>query len=398
MGTAIRKGRHQTNRTYRYRATSRLYRVLPVVPGSERPATAAAMHLRSRRDICVDSASSSLIIRHDSTHLPRSKLTSGSTGRAIHRFVGRAYLSGTSTIQACGMHVPRAAADGRMKIPKRLAPLLEEGLIDEVIGQLMSGKEATVYVVRSGDSTRCAKVYKDAKQRSFRQAASYREGRKVKNSREARAIEKGSRYGREVQEQHWQNAEVDALFRLANAGVRVPQPYICTDGVLLMELVVDEMGDVAPRLNDVDLTEARALELHALLLNQVVRMLCAGVIHGDLSEYNILLAADGPVIIDLPQAVDAAGNNEAASMLKRDVDNLAACFGRFAPQILTASYGTEIWALFEAGRLHVEAELTGRIEADTRPVDLDGVLQELEATRLEEDARVRRLQELSAGR
>ncbi|PCE28777.1 serine protein kinase RIO [Paraburkholderia acidicola] len=285
-----------------------------------------------------------------------------------------------------------------MKIPKRLAPLLEEGLIDEVVGQLMSGKEATVYVVRSGTSARCAKVYKDAKQRSFRQAASYREGRKVKNSREARALEKGTRYGRQVQEEHWQNAEVDALFRLANAGVRVPQPYICTDGVLLMELVVDGAGNVAPRLNDVDLTEARALELHTLLLNQVVRMLCAGVIHGDLSEYNILLAADGPVIIDLPQAVDAAGNSEAAEMLKRDVDNLATYCGRFAPQLLDTDYGTEIWALFEAGSLDVDAKLTGHVEADTRPVDLDAVLQELEDTRLDEEARQRREQELNAPR
>lgn len=360
--------------------------------------TAVAMRQRTRQEICAGWSSSSFIIRHDSIHLPRSKHTSGSTGCAIHRVVGRAYLGGPFTIHACEMHVPRAAAGARMKIPKRLAPLLEEGLIDEVISQLMSGKEATVYVVRSGESTRCAKVYKDAKQRSFRQAASYRDGRKVKNSRQARAMEKGTRYGRQMQEASWQNAEVDALFRLADAGVRVPQPYICTDGVLLMELVIDEMGDVAPRLNDVDLTEARALELHALLLNQVVRMLCAGVIHGDLSEYNILLAADGPVIIDLPQAVDAAGNNEAASMLKRDVDNLAAYFGRFAPQILTASYGTEIWTLFEAGRLHVDAELTGRIEVDTRPVDLNGVLQEIEETRLEEDARVRRQQEMSAGR
>lgn len=175
-----------------------------------------------------------------------------------------------------------------MKTPKRLLPLVEEGLIDEVISQLMSGKEATVYVVRSGDSTRCAKVYKDVKQRSFRQAASYREGRKVKNSRQQRAMEKGSRYGREVQEQAWQNAEVSALFQLANAGVRVPQPFICSDGVLLMELVTDADGNVAPRLNDVDMSEARALELHALLVNQVVRMLCAGMIHGDLSEYNIL--------------------------------------------------------------------------------------------------------------
>ncbi|GAB2895673.1 serine protein kinase RIO [Paraburkholderia jirisanensis] len=285
-----------------------------------------------------------------------------------------------------------------MKIPKRLQPLLDEGLIDEVIGQLMSGKEATVYVVRCGDSTRCAKVYKDAKQRSFRQAASYLDGRKVKNSRQARAMEKGTRYGRQMQEESWQNAEVDALFRLANAGVRVPQPYICTDGVLLMELVVDGAGNVAPRLNDVDLTEARALEMHALLLKQVVRMLCASVIHGDLSEYNILLAAEGPVIIDLPQAIDAAGHNEAASMLKRDVDNLAAYFGRFAPQLLSADYGTEIWAHFEAGSLHADVELTGRVEAPTEPVDLDGVLQVVEDARLEEDARVRRQQELGAGR
>jgi RIO kinase 1 len=248
--------------------------------------------------------------------------------------------------------------------------------------------------VRSGDSTRCAKVYKDAKQRSFRQAASYREGRKVKNSREARALEKGSRYGREVQEQLWQNAEVDALFRLANAGVRVPQPYICTDGVLLMELVTDEDGNVAPRLNDVEMSEARAVELHALLLNQVVRMLCAGVIHGDLSEYNILLAADGPVIIDLPQAVDAAGNLEAPAMLERDVDNLATYFGRFAPHLLSASYGKEIWALFEGGELNVDVQLTGRVELDTTPVDLEAVLQELEDTRLDEEARMRHEQTL----
>ena len=283
-----------------------------------------------------------------------------------------------------------------MKVPKRLVPLLEEGLIDEVLSQLMSGKEATVYVVRSGDETRCAKVYKDAKQRSFRQAASYRDGRKVQNSRQARAMEKGSRYGRQMQEEVWQNAEVNALFQLANAGVRVPQPYICTDGVLLMELVMDADGDVAPRLNDVDLTQERALELHAMLLNQVVRMLCAGVIHGDLSEYNILLAADGPVIIDLPQAVDAAANTEACEMLVRDVNNLAAYFGRFAPELLSASYGKEMWALYEAGELTVDVELTGHVEADSRPVDMDGLLLELEDSRLEEEARVRREQQLAS--
>ncbi|HBP27979.1 PA4780 family RIO1-like protein kinase [Advenella sp. FME57] len=283
-----------------------------------------------------------------------------------------------------------------MKVPKRLVPLLEEGLIDAVLSQLMSGKEATVYVVRSGDATRCAKVYKDAKQRSFRQAASYRDGRKVQNSRQARAMEKGSRYGRQMQEEVWQNAEVDALFRLANAGVRVPQPYICTDGVLLMELVVDAEGDVAPRLNDVDLTQERALELHAMLLNQVVRMLCAGVIHGDLSEYNILLAADGPVIIDLPQAVDAAANTEAGAMLVRDVNNLAAYFGRFAPELLSASYGKEMWALYEAGELNVDVELTGYVEPDASPVDMDSLLLELEDSRLEEEARVRREQQLTS--
>lgn len=277
-----------------------------------------------------------------------------------------------------------------MKTPKRLVPLIEEGLIDEVLGQLMSGKEATVYVVRSGDSVRCAKVYKDVKQRSFRQAVSYLEGRKVQNSRQARAMGKGTRYGREMQEQLWQNAEVDALFRLANAGVRVPQPYICTDGVLLMELVSDGTGNAAPRLNDVELTVEHAVVLHALLLKQVVRMLCAGVVHGDLSEYNILLAADGPVIIDLPQAVDAAANTEAAAMLERDVDNLASYFGQFAPQLLDTSYGKEIWALYEAGGLHVDVELSGKVETDTRAVDMDGLMQDIEDSRLEEEERRRR--------
>ncbi len=274
-----------------------------------------------------------------------------------------------------------------MKVPVRLAPLLEEGLIDEVLGQLMSGKEATVYVVRSGSATRCAKVYKDVKQRSFRQAASYMQGRKVQNSRQARAMEKGSRYGRQMQEDAWQNAEVDALFRLANAGVRVPQPYICTDGVLLMELVLDADGNVAPRLNDVELTPERALELHAELLTQVVRMLCAGIIHGDLSEYNILLAAAGPVIIDLPQAIDAASNIEAAAMLERDVNNLASYFGQFAPELLTSLYGKEIWALYAAGSLHEDAILTGQFVMDSQPVDMDALLQDIEDVRLEAEAR-----------
>jgi RIO kinase 1 len=262
-----------------------------------------------------------------------------------------------------------------------------------VISQLMSGKEATVYVVRSGDEIRCAKVYKDAKQRSFKQAVSYTEGRKVKNSRQARAMEKGTRYGRQMQEELWQNAEVDALFRLANAGVRVPQPFICTDGVLLMELVADAEGNVAPRLNDVELTHDLAIQYHAFLLNQVVRMLCAGIIHGDLSEFNILLGASGPVIIDLPQAVDAAGNNEAAAMLYRDVRNLAVYFGQFAPELLSTDYGKEIWQLYEAGSLTVETELTGQVEEDTTPVDMEDLMGEIEASRREEEERLRRLQE-----
>jgi len=280
-----------------------------------------------------------------------------------------------------------------LKVPKRLIPLYDEGLIDEVLSQLMSGKEATVYIVRCGDKIRCAKVYKDIKQRSFRQAASYMEGRKVQNSRQQRAMEKGSRYGREVQEKLWQTAEVDALFRLANAGVRVPTPYICTDGVLLMDLVTDADGNAAPRLDDVDFTEEQALSLHKVLLAEVVRILCEGMVHGDLSEYNILLAADGPVIIDLPQAVNAAGNNEAPVMLERDVENLTTFFGQFAPQLIGSQYGKEIWKLYEAGELKVGMPLTGKVAADTREVDMAALMQELEETRLEQEEKLRRAAE-----
>ncbi len=281
-----------------------------------------------------------------------------------------------------------------MKTPKRLEPLVQEGLVDEVVRQLMSGKEATVYVVRCGDEVRCAKVYKEAGQRSFKQAAVYQEGRKVKNSRQARAMEKGSRYGRKMQEEVWQNAEVDALYRLAAAGVKVPTPYICFEGVLLMDLVTDADGRVAPRLNDVEMDHATALEYHALMLQQVVLMLCAGIIHGDLSEYNILVDADGPVIIDLPQAVDAAGNTNAGPMLERDVDNLKTYFGQFAPELLASQFGKEIWALYQAGLLTPETPLTGRVKLDERKVDVDGVLREIEDARLEEEARIRYRQEL----
>ena len=279
-----------------------------------------------------------------------------------------------------------------MKIPKRLQPLLEDGLIDGVVRQLMSGKEAMVFVVRCGEETRCAKVYKEANKRAFRQAVDYTENRKTKNTRQARAMAKGTRFGRQSQEAAWQNAEVDALYRLAAAGVRVPKPYNFHEGVLLMELVTDAEGNAAPRLNDVEFPADVAIKYHRALIVEVVRMLCAGVIHGDLSEFNILISGDGPVIIDLPQAVDAAGNNHAQAMLERDVANLRNYFGRFAPALLTTQYGREIWAHFEAGTLTPDVALTGRFERKQKAVDMDSVLREIEDTRLEEAARLLRMQ------
>jgi RIO kinase 1 len=274
-----------------------------------------------------------------------------------------------------------------MKPPERLQPLIDEGLIDTVVRQLMSGKEAMVFVVRCGDETRCAKVYKEATHRSFRQAVDYTENRKVKNTRQARAMAKGSRYGRESQEAAWQSAEVDALYRLAAAGVRVPKPHNFHDGVLLMELVTDEHGDAAPRLNDVAFTPEQAIAHHASLLGEAVRMLCAVVVHGDLSEFNILLAADGPVIIDLPQAVDAAGNNHAKRMLLRDVENLRDFFGRFAPELLGTDHGAEIWALYERGVLTPDTPLTGVFVQPVGAVDVGGVMREIDDARAEEAAR-----------
>jgi RIO kinase 1 len=260
-------------------------------------------------------------------------------------------------------------------------------MIDTVVRQLMSGKEAMVYVVRCGDETRCAKIYKEATHRSFRQAVDYTENRKTKNTRQARAMAKGTKFGRQAQEAAWQSAEVDALYRLAGAGVRVPQPYNFLDGVLLMELVADANGDAAPRLNDSVFTEAEALAHHATLLTEVVRMLCAGVVHGDLSEFNILLAHDGPVIIDLPQAVDAAGNNHAKRMLLRDVANLRNFFGTFAPDLLHSDYGPEIWALYEQGALTPETPLSGRFKRPDGPVDLGSVMREIDDARDEEAMR-----------
>lgn len=281
-----------------------------------------------------------------------------------------------------------------MKIPERIEPLVQDGLVDAVVRQLMSGKEAMVYVVRCGEAIRCAKVYKEVNNRSFRQSARYTEGRKVKNSRRARAMEKGGRYGRKTQEDAWQSAEVDALYRLTAAGVRVPQPYDFLEGVLLMELVTDDHGNAAPRLSELVLTPERSREYYRTLITQVVRMLCAGVIHGDLSEYNVLVGSEGPVIIDLPQAIHAAGNNNACSMLERDVANLTAYFGRFAPELLATDYGMEIWSLYESGQLHPEIELTGRFKRSEKPADVDSVMREIDAALKEEAARQRYKQEM----
>ena len=280
-----------------------------------------------------------------------------------------------------------------MKTPKRLQPLVDDGLIDEVLMQLMSGKEAQVYIVRCGDDTRCAKVFKEAKQRSFKQAVQYQEGRKERNSRRARAMAKKTRYGQKEQEQAWLTAEVDALYRLAAADVRVPKPYGFVDGVLLMEMITDAEGDVAPRLDDVTLTEEQALRYHTKVIQDVVKMLCAGLIHGDLSEFNVLVDADGPVIIDLPQAVDAAGNNSAAAMLERDVDNMRAYFGRFAPELLTTHYGKEMWALYEAGELHPDSKLTGHFEFDSHIANVDELMEVIDDAKEEEAERQARMRD-----
>lgn len=278
-----------------------------------------------------------------------------------------------------------------MKVPNRIQPLVDDGLVDEVISRLMSGKEADVYVVRCGDETRCAKVYKEASKRSFKQAVVYQEGRRVRNSRSARAMEKGSKYGRKQHEEVWQSTEVDALFKLAAAGVRVPKPYVCLDGVLLMELVTDADGNVAPRLNDVALSHEQALADHAKVIGYVVRMLCAGLIHGDLSEFNVLVDEQGPVIIDLPQVVDAAANNQARAMLERDVNNMRNYYGMYAPELLKTNYAREMWALYEDGKLTPQSELTGQFEESREAIDLDAVLDEIASAEEEAYARQARI-------
>jgi RIO kinase 1 len=270
-----------------------------------------------------------------------------------------------------------------MKTPAALQPLIDDGVIDEVIRSLKSGKEATVYLVRSGVHTRCAKVYRDLAQRSFRNRAQYQQGRKVRGSRQARAMSKSTRFGRKEQEASWKNAEVDALYRLVAAGVRVPKPYGYFNDTLIMELVTDAAGNPAPRLGEVDLSPATAREYHGFLIQQIVRMLSIGLIHGDLSEFNVLIGPDGPVIIDLPQAVNAAGNNGAPRMLARDVNNIRGTLGRFAPELLKTEFAREMWAQFEQGELSADSKLTGVFARDETAADADGVLLAVEDAREE---------------
>ena len=280
-----------------------------------------------------------------------------------------------------------------MKAPKRLQPLIDDGLIDEVISSLMSGKEADIFIVRCRDKIRCAKVYKDAAKRSFKNAAQYQEGRKVRSGRQARAMQKRSNYGRQQQEEIWQNAEIDALSRLAHARVRVPETYGCVDGVLLMELVTDEAGDVAPRLGDVTMSEEQAIEDHTLMMHYIMLMLCEGIVHGDLSEFNVLVDDYGPVIIDLPQAVNAAANNSAEEMFARDVNNMRRYYGEFAPALLQTQYAREMWALFEAGDLTPDSTLSGEFHDDSDSADVDVVLEEIKAVIQEEQERIERIRD-----
>lgn len=280
-----------------------------------------------------------------------------------------------------------------MKSPKRLQPLVDDGLIDEVICRLMSGKEADIFIVRCGEERRCAKVYKEANKRNFKNATAYREGRKVRSGRRSRAMEKGSSYGRQQQESIWQNAEVDAMTKLERAGVRVPETFGCIDGVLLMELVSDEFGDVAPRLDDVILTEEQALDDHQVMMHYIKLMLCAGIVHGDLSEFNVLLDSYGPVIIDLPQAVDAAANNNAREMFFRDTNNITRYYAQSAPELKSTRYAEEMWSLYEEGELNPETPLTGFYEDENESADVDSVLEEIKAVMQEEQERQERLRD-----
>jgi RIO kinase 1 len=285
-----------------------------------------------------------------------------------------------------------------VKIPAGLQSLVEDGKVDAVLRQLKSGKEASVYMVTCGNQVRCAKVYKEAQRRGFHKLAEYQEGRKARGSRDARAIARRGRHGREVQEAEWKNAEVTALYRLANAGVRVPTPHGVYDGVLLMELVADLHGNPAPRLNEVKMTPEQARLWHRFMIKQIVAMLCVGLIHGDLSEYNVLLSAGGPVIIDLPQAVNAASNNNAFRMFERDVNNMRTAFARAAPELLQTEYAHEIWTLYQATELKPDSALTGSFVHKRAKADLRAVFDQIEDARREAEARQRGREEAESAK
>lgn len=270
-----------------------------------------------------------------------------------------------------------------MKTPAALQALIDEGVVDDVQRQLKSGKEASVFVVRCGDELRCAKVYKDLAQRSFQARALYQEGRKVRGSRQSRAMGKASKFGKKELEEAWKHTEVDALYKLFAANVRVPKPFGYFSGVLVMELIADADGHGAPRLGEVDLDVYTARSYFHDIVRQVVRMLCLGMIHGDLSEYNVLIDAHGPVIIDLPQAVSAAGNNNARAMLLRDVNKIRSTLAFFAPDLEELHYGEEMWALYEKGELQPETALTGRFAFATHRADVGAVLMSIEDARQE---------------
>lgn len=276
-----------------------------------------------------------------------------------------------------------------MKIPKRLEPLLEDGLIDDVIQPLRSGKEAQIYVVDAYGDICCAKIYKEKNKRNFHNQVLYQEGRNRRNSRSARALGKHTKYGKKVEEEEWQHTEIDTLFKLHAAHVCVPVPHICMSGVLLMELVLDSDGNVAPQIGDLHFDTEEALYCHDFLLREVIRMLLAGIVHADLSEYNVVMSYNGPVIIDFPQAVDATSNNNAQYFLERDVRNLTHFFGRFAPELLQGNYGLEIWQHYCAETLSPEMELTGKPEISSDEVDIDSVMTEIDEAR--EEAELKRM-------
>ena len=262
-----------------------------------------------------------------------------------------------------------------MRVPESLVPLFDYGVLDEVVRPLMSGKEAHVYLVVSGGRYAVAKIYKDAQNRSFKHRAEYTEGRKVRNTRDQRAIANRSKHGREKDEAAWRSTEVDMIHRLHAAGVRVPVPYHFIEGVLLMELVTDADGNPAPRLGDLPFDAEGARAMYDRLVRAAVQMLCAGVVHGDLSEFNVLIAADGPVIIDFPQSIDSAHNTNARKLLIRDVDNLHRFLARHVPAGRRLPLAEEMWNLHEQNLLTPDTRLRGDFRVIERVANTASVLE-----------------------